>query len=218
MKPYNDLLSVFSLVRTHPVSNDNTTQMGVIVIIAIIFCQKLCFYFTKGACLLKCWDLFFIRTSTRSFIVRANTLSPLFPCLLLAVIHWAWPEVSSVYIKHIHHFFADPWKGGPCATDLLRQWPEGRGLWDFLDIQSCCCHQNRPLWLRCQQRLWRYDWTSNDSSFFLLFSVIYFVILWFCTLCMIRTAVSVAEKTLWDTRVRRHHWGAGQGRSQRRPG
>lgn len=77
---------------------------------------------------------------------------------------WPWctehrPKSAVTSVSII--FPTDPWKGGPRATDLLRQWPEGRGLWDFLDVQSCRCHQNRPLWLRRQQRLWRYGWTSN---------------------------------------------------------
>lgn len=37
MKSYKEMLSVFSLVSTLPVSNDNTAGMGIIVIIAIIF-------------------------------------------------------------------------------------------------------------------------------------------------------------------------------------
>lgn len=40
MKPYNDLLSVFSLVPTRPVSNDNTAQTGIIDIIAIHFARS----------------------------------------------------------------------------------------------------------------------------------------------------------------------------------
>lgn len=61
------------------------------------------------------------------------------------------------------------------------------------------------------------------STQFILSSFFFFCHL-FCNFmflhpfCMIRTSVSVAEKTLWDARVRRHHWGAGQGSSQRRPG
>lgn len=124
------------------------------------------------------------------------------------------------------HLSTDPRQGGPCAADLLWQWPEGRGLWNFLDVQSCCCHQDCPLWLCCQQRLWWYVWQCTAdikrvSSWF-------FVLTAPCSLtytcnhlfspCLARASVSVAEETIWDTRVWWHQWGAGEGSSQWRPG
>lgn len=103
--------------------------------------------------------------------------------------------VTSVSIM----FSTDPWKGRPGATDLLRQRPEGRGLWDFLDVQPCRRHQNRPLRLCRQQRLWRCERASNADtktahSFFLCHP--HSVISCVCTICMIRTPVSVAEETI----------------------
>lgn len=50
---------------------------------------------------------------------------------------------------------ADSGKGGSRAADLLGQWSQGWGLWNFLDIQSSGCHKDRPVRLGCQQRLWR---------------------------------------------------------------
>lgn len=54
------------------------------------------------------------------------------------------------------HSSTDLRKSGTCAADLLWQWPEGWGLWNFLDVQSCRCHEDCPIRLCCQQRLWRY--------------------------------------------------------------
>ena len=64
----------------------------------------------------------------------------------------------------LQHLSTDLRQGGARAANLLWQWPEGRGMWNFVDVQSCCCHQDRPLWLCCQQRLWRYVWKRKTDK------------------------------------------------------
>lgn len=70
------------------------------------------------------------------------------------------PQVLMSFSQHLS---ADSGKGGSRAADLLRQRPQGWGLWNFLDVQSSGCHKDRPVRLGCQQCFWRYVGTSTSN-------------------------------------------------------
>lgn len=70
---------------------------------------------------------------------------------------------SQVLMSLSQHLSADSGKGGSRAADLLRQRPQGWGLWNVLDVQSSGCHKDRPVRLGCQQCLWRYVGTSTSN-------------------------------------------------------
>lgn len=172
----------------------------------IIFISPQAFFcYVWNSCLVKGLCPHYILPSSLSFLSFCEHSPSIFPW-----IHRTQPCPQALMSLSLH-LSADSGKGGSCAADLLGQWPQGWGLWHFLDIQSSGCHKDRPVRLGCQQRLWRYARTSTSNLKRILSAGSLPSTCGHSFLCLNRASVAVAEKAIWDTRVRRHQRGASEG-------